>query len=154
MQVQDISLTQIIVVLLFLGVLIVLQQMLKNNKFKFQIQLNKNKRIRFIDEFALNNSERIRLIKVDNNEYLHFSTKGCSPTVILHEGYNSARVKQDIKFRKLSSKLDNRSISREQQKNEPSILSDAISNARKMNPKLGFKKWLKYIICWYWYQLY
>ena len=32
MQVQDISLTQIVVVLLFLGTLILLQQLLKNNK--------------------------------------------------------------------------------------------------------------------------
>ena len=47
MQVQDISLTQIVVVLLFLGALIVLQQLLKNNKFSFQDHLNKKKRIRF-----------------------------------------------------------------------------------------------------------
>ena len=73
MQVQDISLTQIVVVLLFLGVLIVLQQLLKNNKFSFQSHLNKKKRIRFIDEFALSNSERIRLIRVDDKEYLYFS---------------------------------------------------------------------------------
>ena len=46
MQVQDISVTQIVVVLLFLGALIVLQQLLKNNKFSFQSHLNKKKRIR------------------------------------------------------------------------------------------------------------
>ena len=34
MQVQDVSVTQIVIVLLFLGVLIVLQQLLKNNKFR------------------------------------------------------------------------------------------------------------------------
>ena len=50
MQIQDISLTQIIVVLMFLGILIVLQQLLKNNKFSFQNHLNKNKRIKFIDD--------------------------------------------------------------------------------------------------------
>ena len=66
----------------FLGVLIVLQQLLKNNKFSFQSHLNKKKRIRFIDEFGLSNSERIRLIRVDDKEYLYFSSKGSSPTVI------------------------------------------------------------------------
>ena len=66
MQVQDISVTQIVVVLLFLGALIVLQQLLKNNKFSFQSHLNNKKRIKFIDEFALSNSERIRLIRVDD----------------------------------------------------------------------------------------
>ena len=45
MQVQDISLTQIVVVLLFLGTLILLQQLLKNNKFNFQGRLNKKKRV-------------------------------------------------------------------------------------------------------------
>ena len=45
MQVQDISLTQIVVVLLFLGALILLQQLLKNNKFNFQDRLNKKKRM-------------------------------------------------------------------------------------------------------------
>ena len=140
MQVQDINLTQIIVVLLFLGALILLQQLLKNNKFKFQIQLNKKKRIRFVDEFGLNNSERIRLIRVDNKEYLHFSTKGCSPTVIPHEGNGSSQSKQNNEFKKLSGAQNNRSFSKEHQKVKPNILSDAISNARKMNPKLGFKK--------------
>ena len=140
MQVQDINLTQIIVVLLFLGVLILVQQLLKNNKFKFQIQLNKKKRIRFIDEFGLNNSERIRLIRVDNKEYLHFSTKGCSPTVIPHEGRESSFSKQNNEFKKLSGAQNNRSFSKEHPKIKSNILSDAISNARKMNPKLGFKK--------------
>ena len=57
MQVQDISLTQIVVVLLFLGTLILLQQLLKNNKFSFQDRLNKKKRVILIEEFALSNSE-------------------------------------------------------------------------------------------------
>ena len=77
MQVQDISLTQIVVVLLFLGALIVLQQFLKNNKFNFQSNLHKNKRIKFVDDFGLSNTERLRLIRVDNKEYLYFSSKGC-----------------------------------------------------------------------------
>ena len=83
MQVQDISLTQIIVVLLFLGALILLQQLLKNNKFSFQTHLNKKKRIRLIDEFGMSNAERIRLIKVDDKEYLYFFAKGSSPTIFL-----------------------------------------------------------------------
>ena len=140
MLVQDISLTQIIIVILFLGFLILLQQLLKNNKFKFQTHLNKKKRIRFIDEFGLNNSERIRLIRVDNREYLYFSAKGCSPTIIPHDGNVIPNVKQNIDFQKISNDQNDRSQAREQQKSKPNILSDAISSARKMNPKLGFKK--------------
>jgi hypothetical protein len=132
MQVQDISLTQIIVVLIFLGVLIVLQQLLKNNKFSFQSHLNKKKRIRFIDEFGLSNSERIRLIRVDS--------KGSSPTVILHEGKSLSTDSRTAEIQKLTGSSNDALRNKEQSKEKPNILSDAISNARKMNPKLGFKR--------------
>ena len=140
MQVQDISLTQIIVVLLFLGVLIVLQQLLKNNKFSFQSHLNKKKRIRFIDEFGLSNSERIRLIRVDDKEYLYFSSKGSSPTIIPHEGKSVSIRNRTAELQKLKSGSNDALRSNGQSAGNPNILSDAISNARKMNPKLGFKK--------------
>ena len=140
MQVQDISLTQIIVVLLFLGVLIVLQQLLKNNKFSFQSNLNKKKRIRFIDEFGLSNSERIRLIRVDDKEYLYFSSKGTSPTVIPHEGKIISTSNRTAELQKLKGETNNALRNKEQSRGTPNLLSDAISNARKMNPKLGFKK--------------
>ena len=140
MQVQDISVTQIVVVLLFLGALIVLQQLLKNNKFSFQSHLNKKRRIKFIDEFALSNSERIRLIRVDNKEYLYFFAKGSQPTIIPHEGKNTSTIKQNIELNTLSDKTTNEPHNKEKSNSKPNILSDAISNARKMNPKLGFKR--------------
>ena len=140
MQIQDISLTQIVVVLLFLGVLIVLQQLLKNNKFSFQSHLNKKKRIRFIDEFGLSNSERIRLIRVDDKEYLYFSSKGTSPTVIPHEGKIISTSNRTAELQKLKGETNDALRNKEQSRGTPNLLSDAISNARKMNPKLGFKK--------------
>ena len=140
MQIEDISLTQIVVVLIFLGVLIVLQQLLKNNRFSFQNHLNKNKRIRFIDDFALSNTERLRIIRVDDKEYLYFSAKGSSPTIITHERKSEALVKRSIELKKPTNNKNDERDNQVQQKNKPNILSDAISNARKMNPKLGFKR--------------
>ena len=140
MQIQDISLTQIIVVLIFLGILIVLQQLLKNNKFSFQNHLNKNKRIRFIDDFGLSNTERVRLIRVDDKEYLYFSAKGSSPTVIPHEGKGKALIKRNMELKKLSIDENDEIGAQEKTKGKTNILSDAIHNARKMNPKLGFKR--------------
>ncbi|MDC3081096.1 hypothetical protein OA385_02015 [Paracoccaceae bacterium] len=140
MQIQDISLTQIIVVLIFLGILIVLQQLLKNNKFSFQNHLNKNKRIRFIDDFGLSNTERVRLIRVDDKEYLYFASKGSSPTIIPHEGKSKALIKRNIELKKLSSNENDEIDPQEKVKAKTNILSDAIHNARKMNPKLGFKR--------------
>ena len=140
MQVQDISLVQIIVVLIFLGILIVLQQLLKNNKFSFQNHLNKNKRIKFIDDFGLSSSERVKLIRVDDKEYLYFSAKGSSPTIIPHEGNSKALGKRNIELKKLANNENDALEAQEQPKGNPNILSDAIHNARKMNPKLGFKR--------------
>ena len=140
MQVQDISLTQIIVVLLFLGTLILLQQLLKNNKFSFQDRFNKKKRVNLIEEFALSNSERIRLIRVDGTEYLYFSAKGSSPTIIPHEGKNTNNFKQNIELKRLARDKNEDMGNQKEQKRTPNILSAAISNARKMNPKLGLKK--------------
>ena len=140
MQVQDISLTQIVVVLLFLGVLILLQQLLKNNKFGFQNHLNKKKRVRLIDEFGLSNSERIRLIRVDDVEYLYFSAKGSPPTIIPHEGKNTNSIKRNVELKKLARDKQEDSENEKEQKSTPNILSAAISNARKMNPKLGLKR--------------
>ena len=141
MQIQEISLTQIIVVLIFFSILIVLQQLLKNNKFSFQNHLNKNKRIRLIDNFGLSSTEHVRLIRVDDKEYLYFSAKGSSPTVIPHEGKSKAAVKRTLELKKLSSDKNDEPVDPlEQQKGKANVLSDAISNARKMNPKLGFKR--------------
>ena len=140
MLVEDISLTQIIVVLLFISVLIVLQQLLKNNKFSFQGHLNKKRRIRFIEEFGISNSERIRLIKIDDKEYLFFSTKGSSPTVIPHEGKSISTANGTAELKKLKGGANDVLSNKERSKEKPNILSDAISNARKMNPKLGFKR--------------
>ena len=140
MQVQDISITQIVVVLLFLGALIVIQQLLKNNKFSFQTHLNKKKRVRLIDEFGLSNAERIRLIRVDDKEYLYFSSKGSSPTIIPHEGKNTFGIKRNQELKKLVSNKHEDMSNDTEQKKSPNVLSAAISNARKMNPKLGFKR--------------
>ena len=140
MQIQDVSLTQIIVVLIFLGILIVLQQLLKNNKFSFQNHINKNKRIRFIDDFGLSSTERVRLIRVDDKEYLYFSAKGSSPTVIPHEGKSKALIKRNMELKKVTSNENDEIGAQENAKGKTNILSDAIHNARKMNPKLGFKR--------------
>ena len=140
MQIEDISLTQIVVVLIFLGILIFLQQLLKSNKFSFQNHLNKNKRIRFVDDFGLSSTERVRLIKVDDKEYLCFSAKASSPTIIPHEGKSKTVIKRDVDLKKFSSNKDEKLDPQERAKGKQNILSDAISNARKMNPKLGFKR--------------
>ena len=142
MQLKDIDFNQIIIVLLFLGILVTLQQLIKKNKFNLQGKFNNRKRINLIDEFGLSPSERIRLLRVDNKEYLYFYSKGSSPVIYPHEieKNHSIESTKSQKERKVDGiKLDNSSFDKSNHK-KPSILSEAISTARKMNPQLGFKK--------------
>ena len=75
MQLQDINVNQIIIVLLFLGFLLILQHLIKKNKFNLQGQFHRNRRINLIDDLGISPSERIRLFRVDNKEYLYFYSK-------------------------------------------------------------------------------
>ena len=48
-----------------------------------------------------------------------------------------SKILNSISF---SDKATNEPRNEEKSNSKPNILSDAISNARKMNPKLGFKR--------------
>ena len=140
MQIQDIGLTQIIVVLIFLGLLILLQQLIKNNKLGIQGHFNQKKRIKLVEDLGVSSSEHIRIIRVDNREYIQFTHKGSSPTVITHETKNRSNLKRGLSLSDSTIQNETSSLSRIPTQKKNNILSDAISNARKMNPKLGFKK--------------
>ena len=142
MQLQDIDFNQILIVLLFLGFLVTLQQLIKKNKFNLQGKFNNRKRINLVDEFGINPNERIRLIRVDNKEYLYFYSKGNSPVICPHETERNSRLEttKPQKTRKVDEvNMEKNSLDKSNSK-KPSILHEAISAARKMNPQLGFKK--------------
>ncbi len=142
MQIQDIDFNQIIIVLLFLGFLVTLQQLIKRNKFNLQGTFNNRKRINLVDEFGISPSERIRLLRVDNKEYLYFYSKGSSPVIYPHEidrNYSLESTNPQKGRKARGTKIENNSLDKSNNK-KPSMLSEAISAARKMNPQLGFKK--------------
>ena len=140
MQIQDIGLTQIVVVLIFLGLLILLQQLIKNNKLGIQGHFNQRKRVMLVEDLGVSSTERVRIVRIDNTEYIQFTNKGCSPTVILHERKDRSNLKSSVSLTDKKLKTDLSSQPKTLIKNKNNILSDAISDARKMNPKLGFKK--------------
>ena len=140
MQIQDIGLTQIIVVLIFLGLLILLQQLIKNNKLGIQGHFSQKKRVILVEDLGLSSTERIRIVRIDNTEYIQFTNKGSSPTVIPHEAQKWPNLKSSVSQTDDKQKTGLPSLPKTPTKKQNNILSDAISNARKMNPKLGFKK--------------
>ena len=140
MQIQDIGLTQIVVVLVFLGLLILLQQLIKNNKLGIQGHFSQKKRVMLVEDLGLSSTERIRIVRIDNTEYIQFTNKGSSPTVITHEMKKWSTLKSSVSQTDDQQKTGLPSLPKTPTKKQTNILSDAISNARKMNPKLGFKK--------------
>ena len=140
MQIQDIGLTQIVVVLIFLGLLILLQQLIKNNKLGIQGHFSQKKRVMLVEDLGLSSTERIRIVRIDNTEYIQFTNKGSSPTVITHEMKKWSTQKSSVSQTDDQQKTGLPSLTKTPTKKQTNILSDAISNARKMNPKLGFKK--------------
>ena len=140
MQIQDIGLTQIVVVLIFLGLLILLQQLIKNNKLGIKGHFSQKKRVMLVEDLGLSSTERIRIVRIDNTEYIQFTNKGSSPTVIPHEAKKWSNLKSSVSLTDNKLKTERSSLPETPTKKTNNILSDAISNARKMNPKLGFKK--------------
>ncbi len=140
MQIQDIGLTQLVVVLIFLGLLILLQQLIKNNKLGIQGHFSQKKRVMLVEDLGVSSTERVRIVRIDNIEYIQFTNKGCSPTVILHGTKNRSNLKSNVSLTDNKLKTELSTLPKPQNKKTNNILSDAISNARKMNPKLDFKK--------------
>jgi hypothetical protein len=120
--------------------LILLQQLIKNNRLSIQGHLGQKKRVTLVEDLGLSSTERIRIVRIDTTEYIQFTHKGSSPTVIPHKKENSLNLKSGVSLS--DSKLQHKPspINKIPTKKNKSVLSDAISNARKMNPKLGFKK--------------
>ena len=76
MDIQGITTTQILTVGIFLVGLIFLQIFITKNKSKFSSKWGGNKRIHIVEEKALSTTEKIRIISIDNSEFLLISNKG------------------------------------------------------------------------------
>ena len=76
MDIQGITTTQILTVGIFLVGLIFLQIFITKNKTKFSSKWGGNKRIHIVEEKALSTTEKIRIISIDNSEFLLISNKG------------------------------------------------------------------------------
>ena len=64
----------------------------------------------------------------------------CASTVISHEGEIKPNLKRSDSIKTSSNRFSSKSNKADPNLKQTNILSDAITNARKMNPKLGFKK--------------
>ena len=144
----DLSLGQIITASSFVGILICIQLYIRKNKSKLKNHWSLNRRINLIETLKLNAHEKIQILRIDKAEYLYIFTKGTQPVVLpLEEKSKSSRSE----IEKKSSKLENVRFKSETQKQKeivsqktlggkaPNKMLEAISDARKLNPKVSFK---------------
>ena len=81
---QIIGTQQIVVTAVFLGVMLVVLTILRRKGGAIRASLKAGKRIAVIEDTAVSPTERLRLISVDDSEFLMLSAKGQTPVLIKH----------------------------------------------------------------------
>ena len=76
---QIIGTQQIVVTAAFLGVMLVVLMILRRKGGAIRASLKAGKRIAVIEDTAVSPTERLRLISVDDSEFLMLSAKGRRP---------------------------------------------------------------------------
>jgi len=154
MDIEGINLTQIITVAIFLLGLVALQIFLTKNKGRFSNTWKSNKRIQLIEEKAISSSEKLRIVSVDNSQFLIISNKGKKSSVIPLNPLEKRPVpksnRNDMKIKNegdsYNFKKDSRVTSSTTESNlslespKAHQLSQAIQAAREMNPAVSYKK--------------
>jgi len=79
---QIIGTQQILVTAVFLGVMLVVLIILRRKGGAIRASLKAGKRISVIEDTAVSPTERLRLISVDESEFLILSAKGQAPVLI------------------------------------------------------------------------
>ena len=79
---QIIGTQQIVVTAVFLGVMLVVLIVLRRKGGAIRASLKAGKRITVVEDTAVSPTERLRLISVDDSEFLMLSVKGQAPVLI------------------------------------------------------------------------
>ena len=79
---QIIGTQQIVVTAVFLGVMLVVLIVLRRKGGAIRASLKAGKRIAVVEDTAVSPTERLRLISVDDSEFLMLSAKGQAPVLV------------------------------------------------------------------------
>ena len=149
---------QIAIIFIFLSILLGVLLFVRKNKDKFSLKLRNKSSILVLEDTAINQSERLRLIKVGEETFLMSSAKGVSAQLIKLDPDNSVSKQAVLlEIEESNSKRFTKSDASEAkakkyktinltEKSQPSNRSetksifDAIKQARDKNPLLGLNK--------------
>ena len=149
MLIEEISAYQIVTAILFIAILLAIQVFIIKNKNNLKAKWGTLKRIHVMDQTRLGPTEKVQIIKVDQTEYLYFFCKGSQPVIVpiarSNESFSdkttkleSKRVHTDKTKSNRNNKLKARSLSENSSQTDSKII-EAISIARKQNPKVSFE---------------
>ena len=136
---QEFSTWQFIVAISFICLLVFVQIWIKKNKNSIAKRFQKNKRINIIETTKIGLNENVQIMKIDNNEFAVFQSKGATPYVFPLEAKKNTSRKLNKKLVNNSYKDQNKISKNEEtpQKEEKKMMR-AISIARRLNPKVNF----------------
>ena len=153
MELEGVTLPQIVTVGAFLLALIGLQLFVVKNKGRFSNSWKSSKRIRVLEEKALSATEKLRIISVDSKQFLLISNKGERSDLHPIEVPKQITTKKNgYQSHRLSKQASNSLLKATKNSLEPTIkkatsetktqsheLSKAIRAAREMNPGVNYK---------------
>ena len=148
MVIDDISIAQIMTAILFIAALIAVQIYITKNKNTLKVKWGQNKRIQVEENTRLGPNENVQILRVDKSEYLYFFSKGNQPVILpLYSETQKSRNSVIDTTRKHSTKPKPKSTSTksvapsnsEKISQTDSRIIEAISLARKQNPKVSFE---------------
>ena len=146
MVIDDISISQIVTAILFIVALIAVQIYITKNKNTLKVKWGQNKRIQVKENTRLGSNENVQILRIDQSEYLYFFSKGNQPVIL--PLYSETQKSQNSRLdtsRKHSNKPKSTSIKSVAPSNSKKIsqadseIIEAISLARKQNPKVSFE---------------
>lgn len=136
---QEFSTWQFLVAICFIFLLVFFQFWIKKNKSSIRKKFHKNKRVNIIEVTKTGINDNVQILKIDNNEFVIFQSKGATPFVM---ELNSSNLKNKQIQNKIIKDRDENAIDLENNVNHPKKnekkMMRAISIARKLNPKVNF----------------
>ena len=148
MVIDDISISQIVTAILFIVALIAVQIYITKNKNTLKVKWGQNKRIQVAENTRLGPNENVQILRIDQSEYLYFFSKGNQPVILplyseIHKSKNSqldAQRKHSTKSKSKSTSIKGVAKSNSEKISQTdSEIIEAISLARKQNPKVSFE---------------
>ena len=154
------SYEQVAIIFLFLSVMVGVLLFVRLNRGRLKLKLQPEKIINILEDTAISQTERLRLIKVGDETFLMSSTKGQSPQLIKLEPENRAiklaeeqiasnqKTSKSIRIRSpfdrgtpKKPKIDKKNAANSQANvAQTESIFDAIKQARDKNPLLGLDK--------------